>query len=286
MPTKILSQQESLAQIQREQRKQAESILSDLLFRNNIVATDSQATMQAKLCGVAPVLAELDRFITNDSFMGKQKDLVKILAPLDDEVIITGPTGTGKEIIAQALAAAKSGPFMPLNCAAFNETLIESELFGHVKGAFTDAKEKHLGLLRSAENGTVYLDEIDKMPSKIQPKFLRAIQEKEVRPVGECKYYPISCRFICSSKKPVDDLLGASGFLEDLYARLSTFEVICSPLTDRWNDVGLLLDNQLVPKEAQILNEEWRKQIERFNVRAVLKFARRYHIITKRGYNL
>lgn len=266
----------------KDQQARTQNMLAEMLAKNNVSLTDdTAASIGLKLASMAGVLEELDHFITQDPFMETQKELIRILAPLDDEVIITGPTGTGKEIFARSLAAAKSGPFLPINCAALNETLIESELFGHKKGAFTDAKEESKGVLRSAENGTVFLDDLDKMSPRIQPKLLRAIQEKEVRPVGSAVHYSITCRFICASKKSADELLG-NNFLEDLYGRISTFEVKTTALSQRPSDIGLILDALLVPREAQVFDSHWEKLIGLLNVRALHRFQRWYHVITKK----
>lgn len=280
MPIKILSREECL----RRKQEAAQNLLSELLVRNNIQPeTDSRGTILHKFADSIKVLETLDKFWTVDPEMNRQKEMVKILAPHEEEVLITGPTGTGKEIFAKALAAARTGPFIPINCAALSESLVESELFGHTKGAFTDAKEAKIGVLAAAVNGTIFLDDIDKMPIRIQPKLLRAIQEKEVRPIGSVDHQDISCRFICASKKPVDDLL-QDNFLEDLYARISAFEVRTTALADRPGDESYILTKLGVPTEYQTINERWRTKINRTNVRGLIHFAAHYRIFVKGGY--
>lgn len=279
MPIKVKSYEQCLA----DAKERRQNLLDEFLVRNNITpGQETAASITLKLAGMVKVLEELDRYWTADEFMTSQKELVKTLAPLDDEVIITGPTGTGKEILATALAAARSGPFIPINCAALNETLIESELFGHVKGAFTDAKEASLGVLRAAEDGTVFLDDIDKMSPRIQPKLLRAIQEKEVRPVGSTQHYKISCRFIAASKVSADSLLDKHGFLEDLYGRISTFEVRTTPYKQRPADIDLYLSKMFVPPDHRTLDPHWQQQVDLLNARGLYKFCRWYHVISKK----
>lgn len=280
MPIKILSREECLKRKQEE----AQNLLSELLVRNNIAPTDSQSAIFHKLADSAKVLEILDKYWTADPFMLSQKEMIRILAPHEDEVLITGPTGTGKEIFAQALAAARTGPFIPINCAALNETLVESELFGHTKGAYTDAKEAKMGVLQAAINGTIFLDDIDKMPQRIQPKLLRAIQEKEVRPLGSVQHQEISCRFICASKRPVDELLNTHGFLEDLYARISTFEVKTTALSERPGDIKLILTKLGIPEKYHELDANWLTKIQRTNVRGLLHYAAHYRVFIKSGW--
>jgi DNA-binding NtrC family response regulator len=253
-----------------------EQQLAELLRRNNVnTLIDSPETIALKLGNMTAVSNELNRFLTNDPLMLDTKARCAKLAPLMDTVLIIGPTGTGKEILAKALGGSRPG-FLPLNCAALSPSLVESELFGHRRGSFTDAKEDREGVLSAAGEGTVYLDEIDKMNPSVQAKLLRAIQEHEIRRVGSAVYERIECRFICSSKVSLETLLD-KGFLEDLYARISTFELVTTPLKDRWDDVSLILRAMLISigklpedyTDEVILPEYWRPKVERFNVRGL-----------------
>lgn len=269
-PIKILTNEEALAQTFRE-----------VLRANNVLETDDPTIAALKIANQSEISDILSKFITQDPAMLKSKERIRKLALHADTVLIIGPTGTGKEILARALSASRS-PFLPLNCAAFNETLVESELFGHKKGAFTDAREDHPGVLIAAGEGTVYLDEVDKMSYSIQSKLLRAIQEHEVRPIGSTKYKEISCRFVCSSKVQLSDLVEQGKFLEDLYARIGVFEVETSALRYRWEDVQLILKEFLrqVGKKTYDddtdvpLSDKWIKRIEKFNVRALESYVR------------
>jgi DNA-binding NtrC family response regulator len=219
----------------------------------------------------------LKRFITVNPEMLGMLNRVRRLALIRDPVLIQGATGTGKEIIAEALSAV-TGSFNPMNCAAFTETLIDSDLFGHDKGAYTDAKKARDGALIAAGSGTVYFDEIDKMSKHGQAKLLRAIEDHTVRPLGTNTYIDISCRFVASSKVDLGKLVDDGRFLEDLYARLSTFEIHISPLIDRPEDIDPILESLLVPREYRKLSDYWMKRVDRFNVRALLQVAANYRV--------
>ena len=263
-----------------------DQMMQEILRKNGVTAADSPSTIALKLQSMSSVKTWLDKFITNDPVMLDTKEKCAKLAPLMDTVLIVGPTGTGKEILARALGGSRE-TFLPLNCAALNDGTVESELFGHRKGSFTGASDDYKGVLEAAADGTVYLDEIDKMPVRIQSKLLRAIQEHEVRPVGSTKYIEIDCRFVCSSKASLEVLLDKHGFLEDLYARISTFELLTTPLTSRWDDVELILKAMLIAigkateDETISLPEEWRRRVERFNVRGLESY-----VAHKRVFNI
>lgn len=254
-------------------------IARQMLIKNNVTLADSPNTIAAKMIsGKANLDKILKRFITVNPEMLAMLERVKRLALIRDPVLIQGPTGTGKEIIAEALSAITE-EYLPLNCAAFTDTLIEADLFGHKKGAYTDAKEARDGALVTAGDGTVYLDEIDKMSLAGQSKLLRAIQDYKVRPLGSSTYIDISCRFIASSKVDLGELVDRGRFLVDLYARLSTFEVHISPITSRLEDIDPILESFLVPKEYRHpISPHWMKKIERFNVRALEQMAANYRV--------
>jgi two-component system response regulator HydG len=158
-------------------------------------------------------------------------------------VVIQGATGTGKEVIARALHASspfRKGPFVALNCAAVPIGLWESELFGHARGAFTDAKVAKRGLLAEADGGTLLLDEIGELPLAMQPKLLRALQERSVRPIGEHREVAFDCRIIAATNRNLEKEVLAKRFREDLYYRLNVISIFVPPLSERGDDLLLL----------------------------------------------
>jgi two-component system, NtrC family, response regulator AtoC len=158
-------------------------------------------------------------------------------------VLLTGETGTGKELFARGIHYAGGGgdePFVAVNCAAIPSNLLESELFGHEKGAFTDARTEKMGLLEVAGGGTVFLDEISELPLDLQPKLLRVLEEKEVRRLGGLKERPIGCRVVVASNRDLGGAVAEGKFREDLFYRLNVFRVELPPLRQREQDVILL----------------------------------------------
>jgi len=165
---------------------------------------------------------------------------VERIAPSDVSVLITGESGTGKEVIADlihTLSPRNKGPFIKINCAALPRELIESELFGSVKGAFTGAQGDREGLFRQAEGGTLLLDELSEMPIDTQSKLLRVLQEKEVRPVGGRTSYKTDCRILAATNRRVEDAIKEGKLREDLYYRISAISVSLAPLRDRREDI-------------------------------------------------
>ncbi|PIW69656.1 MAG: Fis family transcriptional regulator, partial [Ignavibacteriales bacterium CG12_big_fil_rev_8_21_14_0_65_30_8] len=177
------------------------------------------------------------------------------VAETDSSVLITGKSGTGKELVARSLhykSKRNKKPFLAINCGAISENLIESELFGHKKGAFTGAISDKEGLIKAANGGTFFLDEISEMPLNLQVKMLRAIQEKEITPVGTSLTLKIDVRFIASTNRDLKKEIAEGRFREDLYYRLNVIEIDLPSLKDRTDDIPLLADHFLNKYRAEM----------------------------------
>lgn len=180
--------------------------------------------------------------------------LIKKVAQATGSVLIEGETGTGKELIAQAIhreSPRKDGPFVPINCASIPDNLLESELFGHVRGAFTDAREQKTGLFIAANGGTLFLDEIGEMPPSLQAKLLRAIQEQKVRPLGSTDDISFDVRIVSATNRDLRQAASAGTFREDIFYRLATFQIEVPPLRQRREDIPLLIEAFLARHAAQ-----------------------------------
>jgi transcriptional regulator with PAS, ATPase and Fis domain len=187
--------------------------------------------------GALPGMATLDPVLAD------RLDRLKRIASSPVAVMLLGETGTGKEITARAVHALskRPGPFVAINCGAIPATLVESQLFGHVKGAFSGAVRDEPGLVRSAQFGTLFLDEVGDLPAASQATLLRVLQEGEVLPVGATRATKVDIRVVCATHKPIDELTAHGDFRRDLYARLAGFAHTLPPLRERRVDLGLLV---------------------------------------------
>jgi DNA-binding NtrC family response regulator len=170
---------------------------------------------------------------------------IQQVAPTSASVLITGESGTGKELVARALhrlSPRSGGPFIPINCAALTETLIESELFGHEKGSFTGAFERHIGCFEQANNGTVFLDEIGDMPIGTQAKLLRVLEDRKVRRLGGKNDLPVEVRVVAATNKIPEEAIKDKLLREDLYYRLNVFQIMLPPLRDRKDDIPAIAE--------------------------------------------
>src|SRR5262249_33379353 len=188
-------------------------------------------------------LTGLDNIIGQSSKMRAIFDLIQTVAPQNSRVLITGESGTGKELVARAIhenSSRSQAPFITINCGAFPESLLESELFGYVKGALTGANENRQGLFRAAHGGTLFMDEIGNMPLPMQVKLYRVLQEGKVRPVGSTEESDIDVRIIAATNKDFEKEIAEGRFREDLYYRLSVIPIQLPPLRERREDIPLL----------------------------------------------
>jgi len=186
------------------------------------------------------------KFTGNSRIMREVFEMATSAAHSDANVIILGESGTGKELMAAAIheiSDRADSPFIKVNCAALNENLLESELFGHVKGAFTGADRKRVGRFEAANGGTIFLDEIGDLPLSTQTKLLRVLQEREIEMVGDHRPIKIDARVITATNKDLSRLITEKLFREDLYYRISVIPIIIPPLRDRSNDIPLLVEN-------------------------------------------
>jgi two-component system response regulator HydG len=183
--------------------------------------------------------SELPNVVGSSDAVKQMADMISRVAQTDTNVMITGESGTGKELVARALheRSGRRGPFLAINCAAVPETLLESELFGYVRGAFTDARTNRAGLFVEANQGTLFLDEIGEMPLSMQAKLLRALQERRVRPIGASQEIGFDARIVTASNRDLEGEVAAKRFREDLFYRVNVVRIDVPALRKRGNDV-------------------------------------------------
>lgn len=201
---------------------------------------------------------EMPEIIGESSIINGLKEVIRRVASNSDVPIsIYGKSGTGKELVARNIHFTSSRyakPFLPINCATLSDELMESELFGHVKGSFTGAMQDKIGLIESAEKGTIFLDEISEMSPRVQAKFLRVLQDNVIQPVGSTIQKKIDVRFICASNQKLIDLVAKNKFREDLFYRLNVIEIEVPSLLARKNDIPILIEHLLKKYDGEKLN--------------------------------
>ncbi len=200
----------------------------------------------------------ISRSLAVESILGK----AKLVAASDASVLVRGESGTGKELLARAIHRASpraTKPFVAINCGAIPEQLLESELFGHMKGSFTGAARDYKGLFQAAEGGTVFLDEIGDMPLPLQVKLLRVLQDKEIRPIGTTQTIPVDARIVSATHRNLEDAIKSGNFREDLYYRLNVVSFALPPLSERREDIPVLATHFL-----HQLGERYKKTLNGF----------------------
>lgn len=212
------------------------------------------ATPPPAPCGLA---SPPDTIVGESPAIGSIKDIASSIASRRSTVLILGETGTGKEMVARhihALSDRMDKPFVPVDCSALTDSLFESQLFGHVRGAFTGAIRDSLGFIRAADTGTLFLDEIGELSPALQSKLLRVVQERAVTPVGDVKSYPVDVRFICATHRDVSAMVKTGEFREDLYFRLNVITLNVPPLRERPMDV-IPLARHFLQQQAMLYGE-------------------------------
>lgn len=225
----------------------------------------------------------LKKYITIDADTNALKDDIMKLSKCDDEVLIFGETGTGKEILARALIGNRDGRSVVVNCAGLPEQLMEAELFGHKKGSFTGADSDKQGLMQTAKNGILFLDEIGELPIQMQGKLLRAIQERSVRRVGGTVEEEINCKFVFATNRNIAELVDKGLFRQDLYARISTFELHVKPLVKRKCDIEPICESL---KGKEFYQKFWTQLHDgtlslKHNVRSLQQYIKRWQVLGK-----
>src|SRR2546426_1504751 len=201
----------------------------------------------------------VNELVGGSGAMQRVKEIIGKVAVTDSPVLIEGESGTGKELVAAAihrLSARAKGPFIPVNCSAIPADLLESEFFGHIRGAFSGAVADSLGLFRSAHGGTIFLDEVAELPSALQAKLLRVLQEMEVRPVGSSKAYTVSVRVIAATNRNIEEVVKDGSLRQDLYYRLNVVRVQMPPLRERKDDLPALIAHFL-----RRFNQRFRREV-------------------------
>jgi len=265
--------------------------LSPKAFRDQGSATPIEPPVALDCC--ATEKEAFEGIVGRSAALRKVLDQVQTVAPTDSTVLIEGETGTGKELVARAIHAhslRRAGAFVKMNCAAIPHELLESEIFGHEKGAFTGAVARKIGRFESADGGTLFMDEIGDMPLDLQAKLLRVLQEQEFERVGGTITQRVNVRIVAATNQDLDGLVSEKQFRSDLFYRLNVFPILIPPLRDRRDDIPLLVAHfvstyaqrmnkhiEKIPSDAMeaLLDHEWPG-----NIRELQNFVERSVILT------
>jgi transcriptional regulator with PAS, ATPase and Fis domain len=237
--------------------------------------------IQQGLEDLSGVSVDASKVSDRDSFISKSDKMKSILEMVDatssrkSTVLITGETGVGKELIAREIHSRSKradNVFVPVNCSTFTGDLFESQMFGHVKGAFTGALYDTLGFFRAADNGTIFLDEIGETPINQQAKLLRVLQEQKVTPLGATKSHPVDVRVICASNRNLTEMIGENRFRSDLFYRLNVININIPPLRERRDDI-LPLARYFLKKHAELYQDKNVKVLSRDAEELVLNYS-------------
>jgi DNA-binding NtrC family response regulator len=237
---------------------QPDEVLTRIGHLENLLSVQAEnRTLKRRIADIS------QRNIVGDSpVMTRLNETISTVAPGEFSVLIQGPSGTGKELVAQTIhqrSNRRDNPFVAINCAAIPETLLESELFGYRKGAFTGADRDHDGYFKRAEGGTLFIDDIDDLPMTVQVKLLRALQEREIEPLGGSGTLSVDFRLICATKVNLQDLVVQGKFREDLYYRLNVIPLRLPTLAERKEDIPALVEHfsrQLGPDQPLQLSKD------------------------------
>jgi DNA-binding NtrC family response regulator len=247
---------EHLEELVRERTEELRKALDELKHRHQEVSrlkdmlADDNRYLFSELRS-----ASGDEIIGSDFGLKAVMEMVKQVAPLDSPVLLLGETGTGKEIIANAIhysSPRKDGPFIKVNCGAIPETLLDSELFGHEKGAFTGAVSQKRGRFERANKGTIFLDEIGELPAQAQVRLLRVLQTKEIERVGGTSSIPVDIRIISATNRNLEEMIASGRFREDLWFRLNVFPIMIPPLRQRREDIPALVHHFIDRKSREL----------------------------------
>src|SRR6266851_4054492 len=268
---------------------------SEAVAMNRTASLDEEGTASAKVAFDDREIGgkDLTTMIGTSAALRRVLDMVRLVAPTDSTVLINGETGTGKELIAEAIhkcSHRSNGPFVKVNCAAIPAGLLESELFGHERGAYTGAVTRGIGRFERANHGTLFLDEIGDLPLELQPKLLRVMQERQFERLGGGATIQTDVRVICATHRNLVDMVDERQFRADLFYRLSVFPIELPPLRDRSEDIPLLVQHFAMDYAARMnkritaISEEFMAALVRHswpgNVRELQNFIERSVILS------